>query len=168
MKGINIKLKNILNISTKLNIYLILWHFHFEDGIFDEENRRPTNTYWIFPFIIAVITFIVFAILASLTAGPGGLASIGYGPEDDGGSSCGLDSDVLDKTIRIFVDERDCERKVNFSNTVGCTGEPWVRIKMSSILDFFWKKIMNKTFSDLCQRLPHRRLWCVIVQPKQL
>lgn len=61
-----------------------------------------------------------------MTAGPGGLVSIGYGPDNENGKNCGFDSDVLDKDLRIFVDERDCERKSNTSGKVGCY-EPYVR-----------------------------------------
>lgn len=77
------------------------------DGIFDEENRRPTNVCWIIPFIIAIITFIVFGVLATLTAGPGGIA-VRLDPDNNFGSNCGFDSDVLDKTVRISIDDRKC------------------------------------------------------------
>lgn len=77
------------------------------DGIFEEENRRPTNVFWILPFTLAVITFIVFGVLASLTAGPGGIA-VRLDPESSFGSNCGFDSDVLDKTVRISIDDRKC------------------------------------------------------------
>ncbi|XP_063709880.1 choline transporter-like 2 [Culicoides brevitarsis] len=118
-------------------------------SIFEEENRRPTNQIWIFPFLVAVATFIVFATVASRTNGPSGVV-LDTVISNAAGSQCGIDSNVLDKYLRIRVDQRKCGQNLDYID--GCDNS-WICVKSCPEGSFDASTCTPNTFASLKEHL---------------
>ncbi|XP_063695599.1 choline transporter-like 2 isoform X2 [Culicoides brevitarsis] len=94
------------------------------EGVFDESTRKPTDRFWLIPFVVAVIAFFVVTGLAGSSGSLKGLANNRRNLTD--GPTCGFDSNVLDLPYVLYVDERDCARK---NRSLSECKEPWICVK---------------------------------------
>ncbi|XP_063699280.1 choline transporter-like 2 [Culicoides brevitarsis] len=117
-------------------------------GILNEETRRPTNVNWLYAFLIAVASFVILGAIANNSDGPSGIFYSGHFPvEDIRGSHCGIDSDVLDKSYKMHIDDRNCD-----GNRFNCH-ENWICVNSCPNGFFDVSSCTSDNFWDLKTRL---------------
>uniref|UniRef100_A0A336MPG2 Choline transporter-like protein n=1 Tax=Culicoides sonorensis TaxID=179676 RepID=A0A336MPG2_CULSO len=115
------------------------------DGIFDESSRKPTDKFWLIPFIVTIISFIVVGVLAATSDGFDGVAN-----QQLNGPTCGFDSNVLENHKSLYVDQRDCR----MSNQSGFTcPQPFICVKSCPVGSFDSSSCTASNFPNLKEKL---------------